>query len=137
MCFNQFQVSSIRFRCLQSVSGVSNDHVSVVSSTVAADRRQLVYVTAIVVDAAGVTVPTASGLPSEYQYNLPVDNIAFSVVASPAGAGHLYAVGARDPVDANQMAGASLRALLNQRQRRQSRNNIASFIYQYIIVVFY
>jgi len=105
MCFNQFQVSSIRFRCFKR-----SGHVSVDSSTVAADRRQLVYVTAIVVDAAGVTVPTASGLPSEYQYNLPVVNIAFSVDASPAGAGHLYAVGTGDPVDANQMAGASLRA---------------------------
>jgi hypothetical protein len=69
-----------------------------------------VYVTAIVVDAAGVTVPTASGLPSEYQCNLPVVNIAFLDDASQAGAGHLYAVGARDPVNANQMAGASLRA---------------------------
>jgi beta-galactosidase len=83
--------------------------LSVDRSTVIADRRQLVYVTATVIDSKGVTVPTASGLPSEYQYNLPVVNISFTVESTPVGAGHLYAVGTGDPIDANVMVGASSR----------------------------
>ena len=74
-----------------------------------ADRRRLAYVTATVVDAAGVAVPTASGLPAEYQYGLPVVDIAFAAAASPAGAGHLLAVGTGNPIDANPTVGAASR----------------------------
>jgi len=78
-------------------------------TTLAADRRRLAYVTATVVDAAGTTVPTATGLPAEYSYNLPVVDVSFALDASPAGAGHLLAVGTGDPMDANPTVGASSR----------------------------
>ena len=74
-----------------------------------ADRRHLAYVTVTVVDAHGTPVPTASGLPGEYQYGLPAVDIAVTTVATPAGAGHLYAVGTGDPVDANPTVGAGSR----------------------------
>ena len=74
-----------------------------------ADRRSLAYVKATIVDADGVTVPTASGMPAEYQYNLTAATISFAAAASPAGAGHLVAVGTGDPIDANVMVGASSR----------------------------
>ena len=74
-----------------------------------ADRRHLAYVTATVVDAEGTPVPTATGLPAEYTYNLTSVNIVFSVAAEPAGAGHLLAVGTGSPIDANPTVGASSR----------------------------
>jgi len=75
-----------------------------------ADRRGLAFVRATVVDANGVTVPTASHLPAEYSYNLTAVTISFAAAATPAGAGHLLAVGTGDPIDANVMVGASARS---------------------------
>lgn len=75
-----------------------------------ADRRGLAFVRATIVDASGVTVPTASHMPSEYTYNLTAVTIAFAAAATPAGAGHLLAVGTGDPIDANVMVGASARS---------------------------